>query len=304
MTKRITKNAFNYLSNMELQINKFFSLSLLVALLLGGQEVVAQGGAALFKTCAACHSIGGGRMVGPDLKGITKRKTHDWIVSFVQSPAKVLKSGDAGAAAIFKEYNNMPMPDNTLSADQIGQILEFIDGGSAGGTAVDPRQAAIQHRTDSLLNANSSLDILAGNELFNGVRRFENGGASCNSCHNATYNGAGRGGILAKDLTKVHSRLGGFAGVKGIIASPPFPSMTESYKNRPLTDDEMAFLMLFLKAIDAKNPNEPLVLKTWFLYTGLTSALLMVLATIILWFKRRRSSVNHEIIKRQVRYSK
>ncbi|MEI6678886.1 MAG: cytochrome c [Mariniphaga sp.] len=279
-------------------------MSLLITILLGSQGMMAQDGVSLFKACAACHSIGKGRMVGPDLKGVTKRRTHDWIIRFVQSPSKVMKSGDAGAVAIFKEFNNLPMPDNTLSVDQINQILDFIDGGKTGSEAVDPAQAVIQHRADSLLNANSSQDIVTGNELFNGVRRFENGGASCNSCHNATYNKASKGGILAKNLTKVYSRLGGFAGIKGIIASPPFPSMTETYKNRPLTDDEMAFLMLFLKATDAQNPNEPLVQKTWFLYTGLTSALLMVLAIIILWFKRKRKSVNHDIIKRQERYSK
>lgn len=279
----------------------------LTGLLLTGlsvQRLFADEGAKLFKSCAACHSIGSGRMVGPDLKGITKRRANDWLVHFIQSPTTVLKSGDTDAKAIFKEFNNVPMPDNALTTDQINQILAHIDGGKGGAAAIDPVQLAMQHRVDSLLKTNAQQDIQAGYELFIGQRRFENGGATCISCHNATFNNIGKGGILAKDLTKAYSLLGGFVGLKGIIASPPFPSMMETYKNHPLTEEEIAFLQLFLKSTDTQNPVQPLVEKTWFLRSALLLGLLITLAIATLWYRRRRQSVNHDIIKRQVRYSK
>ncbi len=278
----------------------------LTGLLLTGllDRVFADEGAKLFKTCEACHSIGAGRRVGPDLKGITKRRTNDWLVRFIQSPAAVLKSGDADAKGIFKEFNNVPMPDNALTTDQINLILAHIDGGKGGSAAVDPKLAAMQHRIDSLLIANSHQDILAGYELFSGKRRLENGGAACVACHNATYNNVGTGGILAKDLTKAYSLLGGFAGIKGLIGSPPFPSMAQTYKNNPVTDEENAYLQLFLKSTDAQNPVQPLVEKTWFLNFALLIGLFITLTIAMLWFRRKRLSVNHDIIKRQVRYSK
>ena len=283
-----------------------FTIALTGLLITGvyNQSVSAQNGATLFKSCAACHSIGGGRMIGPDLKGITRRRTNDWLVSFIQSSSKLISSGDTDAKAIFKAYNNIPMPDNALTADQINLILSHIDGGKAGLAAIDPKLAAMQHKIDSLLKTNSQQDIHAGYELFNGTRRFQNRGASCASCHNATYNDIGRGGILAKDLSKAYSRLGGFAGIKGIIASPPFPSMMKTYKNSPVTDEENAYLQLFLKDADVQNPEQVFVEKSWFLHLALLLAFLITLAITLLWFKRKHRSVNDSIIKRQVRYSK
>jgi len=279
----------------------------LTGLLISGvynQAVSAQDGATLFKSCTACHSIGGGRMIGPDLKGITKRRTNDWLVSFIQSSSKLISSGDTDAKAIFKEYNNVPMPNNALTSEQINLILSHIDGGKAGLAAIDPKLAALQHKIDSLLKTNSHQDIYTGYELFNGKRRFQNGGASCTSCHNVTYNTIGKGGTLAKDLSKAYIRLGGFAGIKGIIASPPFPSMMKTYKNSPVTDEENAYLQLFLKDADVQNPELVFMEKSWFLHSALLLAFLITLTITLLWFKRKHRSVNDSIIKRQVRYSK
>lgn len=284
---------------------KIRTLSIAALLLTGlfGQTATAQDGATLFKACAACHSIGGGKIVGPDLKGVTKRRTNEWLVKFIQSSAKLVKSGDADAVALFMQFNKMPMPDNALSADQVNKILAHIDGG-AGGAAIDPKQEAIQRRSDSILKANSPMDILAGYELFRGERRFENGGAPCSSCHNVTFNRIGKGGILAKDLTKVYFRLGGFVGIKGIIDSPPFPSMLQTYKNNPVTAEENVQLLLFLKNADQQNTIEPSAEMTWFLYAAFIVGLMILLAIAALWVRRKRLSVNHAILERQKRYSK
>ena len=36
-------------------------------------------------TCFACHTIGGGRLVGPDLAGVHERLSQEWLESFVKS---------------------------------------------------------------------------------------------------------------------------------------------------------------------------------------------------------------------------
>ncbi|MDD2798262.1 MAG: c-type cytochrome [Bacteroidales bacterium] len=289
---------------MKIRFKTFVSLGLLTTALLCSVTTEAQDGATLYKSCVACHTIGGGKTVGPDLKGVTKRRTKEWLVKFIQSPVKIQKAGDADAVALFKEYNNMPMPDNAMTDEQVVKLLDHIDGGSSGAETVDPLAAASQHRVDSILKANSPQDIQVGRELFYGTRSFTNGGVSCASCHNATSDGENRGGILAKDLTKVHSRVGGFAGVKGFIQSAPFPSMNQSYKNAPVTDDEIAYIGLFLKHTDEQNATEPAKSSAWMISYTLVAAFLIVAAILLIWGRRRRTSVNEEIIKRQEKISK
>src|SRR5581483_10324354 len=63
-------------------------ITALLALLLWGSAITwAQDAAAFFKqNCASCHTIGGGRLTGPDLKDVTARKDRAWFVQFLQGP--------------------------------------------------------------------------------------------------------------------------------------------------------------------------------------------------------------------------
>ena len=73
----------------------------------------ANEGEQLYKaTCAACHTIGKGRLVGPDLQNIKEKRSQEWLLSFIKSSASMVNSGDADAKAIFEEYNKLLMPDN------------------------------------------------------------------------------------------------------------------------------------------------------------------------------------------------
>ena len=42
--------------------------------------------------CLACHSIGQGRKLGPDLAGVTKRRTTAWLAKWLKAPEKMLES--------------------------------------------------------------------------------------------------------------------------------------------------------------------------------------------------------------------
>ncbi len=84
--------------------------------------------------CLACHSIGQGKKMGPDLAGLTKRRTDDWIVKWMTSPEKMLAT-DAEAKAMLKEYNNIPMPNQNLTPTEVQQYLRYfhwIDAQPAG----------------------------------------------------------------------------------------------------------------------------------------------------------------------------
>jgi nitrite reductase (NO-forming) len=85
----------------------------------------ARGKLAFESKCLACHSIGQGRKLGPDLAGVTKRRSDDWLTRWLKSPEKMLES-DADAKALLKESNNIPMPNQNLSDAEIRQYIRYF----------------------------------------------------------------------------------------------------------------------------------------------------------------------------------
>jgi nitrite reductase (NO-forming) len=85
----------------------------------------AQGKLNFESKCFACHSVGQGKKVGPDVLGVTKRRSEDWLKRWLKSPEKMLES-DPDAKAMLKEYNNLPMPNQNLSDAEIRQYILYF----------------------------------------------------------------------------------------------------------------------------------------------------------------------------------
>ena len=77
--------------------------------------------------CSACHTVGKGRLVGPDLIGISENRPEEWLISFIQSSQSIINSGDDLAKQVFDDYNGLLMPDQPLSNDQVIKVLDFIN---------------------------------------------------------------------------------------------------------------------------------------------------------------------------------
>ncbi|MFZ6012802.1 MAG: ethylbenzene dehydrogenase-related protein [Bacteroidota bacterium] len=103
---------------------------LLIVFILSAFVVFAQNvgqGEKTFKTiCAACHTIGKGKIVGPDLSGVTQRRTEKWLLSFIKSSQTMVKNNDAAAVKVFNENSKIPMPDQNLTDVQIKDVLAYI----------------------------------------------------------------------------------------------------------------------------------------------------------------------------------
>ena len=114
-------------------------------------------GEALFiKGCSSCHSIGKGRRIGPDLKGVTARRDHDWLVKFLKSPSQMIKDKDPTALELAAEYKGARMPNLNLNEDDIGDVLTYIeakekqvegDAGVAPSSGAAPAEAAANGAT-------------------------------------------------------------------------------------------------------------------------------------------------------------
>jgi nitrite reductase (NO-forming) len=76
--------------------------------------------------CLACHSLGQGKKLGPDLAGVSKRRSKDWITRWLKDPAAMLTT-DVDAKAMLKEFNNLPMPNQSLSDAEIRQYQKYFE---------------------------------------------------------------------------------------------------------------------------------------------------------------------------------
>jgi mono/diheme cytochrome c family protein len=81
------------------------------------------------KGCTACHTIGSGRLVGPDLAGVTQRRTDAFIMGIIMNPDSML-ANDADAKQLLAEYYT-PMTNQGISAEDSEALLAFLKGKDA-----------------------------------------------------------------------------------------------------------------------------------------------------------------------------
>ena len=84
-------------------------------------------GAYLFHTrCSACHTIGNGDKVGPDLLGVTSVRERDWLKRMIVEPDKLIEEKDPIATALFKQYKEIRMPRLGLADEDVNTVIEFM----------------------------------------------------------------------------------------------------------------------------------------------------------------------------------
>lgn len=87
---------------------------------------IAQGEAIFETNCTACHSVGGGVRVGPDLAGVVARRDADWLSRWIAEPDAMLAEGDPIATELLAEFNNITMPNLQLSADEVASVIAYL----------------------------------------------------------------------------------------------------------------------------------------------------------------------------------
>jgi mono/diheme cytochrome c family protein len=194
------------------------------------------------KKCFSCHNIGGGDKKGPDLEGLTGRRSQQWITNFIKSPSSVFAKGDSDAVLLFKKFAPEKMPDQDISDDQIISILELI-------TKLTKDKKKFVPLSLKLPREIKQSDIPIGKKLFSGEIKFQHKIPPCVTCHSIGGVGILGGGTLGPELTKSGAKFSD-AELVAILNSPTFPNMAKLLVDKKFTDDELVALVAFLK--DAK----------------------------------------------------
>ncbi len=86
-----------------------------------------KGGTLFRTTCAACHTVGKGDNIGPDLAGVTRVRDRKWLARFIMEPDKMLSEKDPIATALYKKYNEIAMPSLKLSDQDAQTLVSFLE---------------------------------------------------------------------------------------------------------------------------------------------------------------------------------
>jgi mono/diheme cytochrome c family protein len=241
--------------------------------------------------CSSCHTIGGGKLTGPDLKNIHNRKSDEWIKKFINDPSAVINSGDNYALKILDESRGIIMPKvGGLTPFITESLLELIKTESAkeksifGGSIIEDRPLTVA-------------DITLGSKLFNGTKRLKNNGPACIACHSVNGEGLLGGGLLGPDLTRVYGQLGGKNILSAWLASPASETMAPIYKKHPIDDSEVLPLVAFFKEKDKMGSMEGTGMHDFnFMIVGLVGLIIMLVSFDIFWGHRLKS-IRKKIVK-------
>ena len=77
--------------------------------------------------CSACHGLGEGPKVGPDLAGVTTTRTRAWLASYITDPQAMLQRGDPIAKALSAKYGAVSMPTLQLTDQQVQDVIQYLD---------------------------------------------------------------------------------------------------------------------------------------------------------------------------------
>lgn len=74
--------------------------------------------------CSSCHKLTEEKLVGPGWKGVTQRRTAEWVMNFATNTEEMLDK-DANAQAML-ELCLVRMPNQSLTDDDARHVYEFM----------------------------------------------------------------------------------------------------------------------------------------------------------------------------------
>lgn len=291
------KRRFDRKQSLKLRAVERLAASLIVLLaasITSYAQSAAEGQALFGGKCYSCHNVGSGDKTGPDLKGVTTRRTKEWLHEFVNAPASMNAKGDPAAKELFNKFTATVMPDQGLTPQQIDSILMMIEDLTNKNQVFVPAGARLSR-------AILPTDVDGGWKFFMGRARLQNGGTACISCHSIKGVGLFGGGTLGPDLTGVSLKYRD-PELISILQNPNFPTMSTVFGKHALTDEEIVQLFALFQNAKQVNPMPATqagvtTLDPKFFVIGV-GALLLMLALLNLAWRKRLRGVREELVRK------
>ena len=241
------------------------------------------------QNCMNCHTIGGGRLTGPDLKNVSERKDREWLIGFMMDPKSAIDRGDPYALKIFEESRNVSMPMLPgMTRERCENLLDLI---GAESQLAESQFKGLQISNQPFTDA----DRAKGRQIFRGRKRLEAGGAACIGCHSMHDLSALGGGRLGPDLTNVYERLKGRQALSAWLVAPATETMQPIFKKHPISRDEIHALVAYFEASAGESPAQPASSRMALLLMGLLGAVAVVFGFDAVW-KRRFDGVRQRLV--------
>jgi len=78
------------------------------------------------KNCASCHEFKHDG-IGPDLSGVTREVSAEWLIKFIKNPQEIISSGDKRADSLFKKFKSVMPPFSSFTDEEHEALLAFIN---------------------------------------------------------------------------------------------------------------------------------------------------------------------------------
>ena len=90
-------------------------------------EEAAKKGEKVFQArmCNTCHSVGKGKVIGPDLEGVTERRTLDWLKLMIMTP-EIALARDTIAQRLQVEHGGVAMPNMRVKPEEFEQLIHYL----------------------------------------------------------------------------------------------------------------------------------------------------------------------------------
>lgn len=198
--------------------------------------VAADPGQEIFdRVCFACHSIGEGPRVGPDLKDIHQVREHDWLVRWMRDPLTMTKTDSIGRA-ILAQWNNVPMVSPNLNDEEIEQVLDYIIRVSEGRTVAASEDLGPVELTPAQFEE--------GRRIY-----FDR----CAGCHGTLRAGATGPNIQPERTTQI-----GTAAIRAILANGTPGGMPPWGRQGILSAEQLTVMAKYVQLPPPDPPQRPL----------------------------------------------
>ena len=87
-------------------------------------EMATYGEAVAGTKCTSCHKLTEEKLVGPGWKGVTKRRTPEWVMNFITNPDPMIDKDPEAQAML--ELCLVRMPNQNLADNEARSIFEFM----------------------------------------------------------------------------------------------------------------------------------------------------------------------------------